>query len=102
MTKNFSPQLYFDISDVIDKRVRLVEIFWSQQSKLYLKANANKGLAEYRPLQCRLNTSTNHVEAFKVLKICLNKDMALAQVPVDRLPRFSDQTINLEEVLEGT
>jgi hypothetical protein len=49
-----------------------------------------------------LNASTNHVEAFEVLKLCLTKDLALAQVPVERLPRFSDQRINMEEVLEGT
>jgi LmbE family N-acetylglucosaminyl deacetylase len=102
LTKNFSPQVYFDVSDVIDKKVRLIEIFWSQHSKLYLKANAIKGLAEYRALQSRLNTSTNHVEAFEVLKLCLTKDLALAQVQVERIPTFSDQTINLEEILEGT
>jgi LmbE family N-acetylglucosaminyl deacetylase len=47
LTENFSPQVYFDISDAINKKVRLIEIFWSQHSKLYLKANAIKGLAEY-------------------------------------------------------
>ena len=103
LTKNFSPQVYFDVSDVIDKKVRLIEIFWSQHSKLYLKANAIKGLAEYRALQSRLNTATNHVEAFQVLKLCLTKDLALAQVPIERIPRSSEQGINLgmEQIISG-
>ncbi len=101
LTKDFSPQVFFDVSDVIDKKVRLIEIFWSQHSKLYLKANGIKGLAEYRALQSRLNTSANHVEAFEVVKLCLNKELALAQVPYDTLPRVPQRRINLEQILEG-
>jgi hypothetical protein len=59
--------------------------------------NAIKGLTGYTTSQSRLNTSTNHVVAFEVLKLCLTKDFAL-----ERMLRFPDQTINLEEVLEGT
>ncbi|HXG07429.1 MAG TPA: PIG-L family deacetylase, partial [Nitrososphaera sp.] len=61
LTKDFRPQAFYDISDVVDEKVELIKIFWSQQSKLYLKANAIKGLAEYRALQSRLNTSINYV-----------------------------------------
>jgi hypothetical protein len=84
--------------------VRLIEIFWSQHSKLYLKANAIKGLAEYRALQSRLNTAANHVEAFEVLKLCLTKELGLAQVPIERLPRVSEQDTNLslEQIISGT
>jgi len=102
LTKNFTPQVFFDVSDVIDKKVRLIEIFWSQQEKLYLKANAIKGLAEYRALQSRLNVSANHVEAFEVLKLCLTKDLGLAQVPIERLPRMVESAISLEEIIPGT
>jgi LmbE family N-acetylglucosaminyl deacetylase len=101
LTKNFSPQVFFDVSDVIDKKVRLIEIFWSQHSKLYLKANAIKGLAEYRALQSRLNTTADHVEAFEVLKLCLTKDFALAQVPHSTLPRMPERRIDLQEILES-
>ena len=59
----------------LTRKVRLIEIFWSQHSKLYLKANAIKGLAEYRALQSRLNTSTNHVEAFEVLEALSDKGL---------------------------
>jgi LmbE family N-acetylglucosaminyl deacetylase len=100
LTKNFSPQVFFDVSDVIDKKVRLIEIFWSQHSKLYLKANAIKGLAEYRALQSRLNTTASHVEAFEVLKLCLTYDFALAQVSHSTLPRIPERRIDLQEILE--
>ena len=87
LTKDFKPQVFYDISDVVDDKVELIKIFWSQQTKLYLKANAIKGLAEYRALQSRLNTSINHVEAFEVLKICFGKEFKLWKVPNDRMPR---------------
>jgi LmbE family N-acetylglucosaminyl deacetylase len=87
LTKDFKPQVFYDISDVVDDKVELIKIFWSQQTKLYLKANAIKGLAEYRALQSRLNTSINHVEAFEVLKMCFGKEFKLWKVPNDRMPR---------------
>ncbi len=48
LSRNFDPKVFVDISDVVNEKVELIEIFWSQQSKLYLKSNAIKGLAEYR------------------------------------------------------
>src|SRR5437660_5507092 len=81
LTKNFSPQVFFDITDVVDDKVELIRLFWSQQSKLYLKANGIKGLAEYRALQSRLNSTVNYVEAFEVLKLCLDKEFKLLKVP---------------------
>lgn len=101
LTRNFSPQVFFDISDTVDEKVRLIEIFWSQHSKLYLKSNAIKGLAEYRALQSRLNVSINHVEAFEVLKLCFTKDLGLAQVPHAMIPRVPEPVINhLEEIVQ--
>ena len=89
LTKDFKPQVYYDISDVVDEKVELIKIFWSQQSKLYLKANAIKGLAEYRALQSRLNTSINYVEAFEVLKMCFGREFKLLKVPNDRIPKIA-------------
>ena len=77
LTKDFKPQIYYDITDVVDEKVELIKLFWSQQSKLYLKADAIKGLAQYRALQSRLSTSINFVEAFEILKICLNSEFKL-------------------------
>jgi len=99
LTKNFSPQVFFDITDVVDDKVELIKIFWSQQSKLYLKANGIKGLAEYRALQSRLNSTVNYVEAFEVLKLCLDKEFKLLKVPNRSLGKENDVT-NLNEILE--
>jgi len=99
LTKDFKPQVYFDISDVVDEKVELIKIFWSQQSKLYLKANAIKGLAEYRALQSRLNTSINYVEAFEVLKLCFGKDFKLWKVPNEMIPKGVG-TIKPKEIIE--
>jgi LmbE family N-acetylglucosaminyl deacetylase len=81
LTKDFEPEVYYDISDVIDEKVELIEIFWSQNTKLYLKANAIKGLAEYRALQSRMGTTVNYVETFQVVKLCLDKQFRLMKVP---------------------
>ena len=89
LTKDFKPQIFYDISDVVDEKVKLLTIFRSQHDKLYLKANAIKGLAEYRALQSRLNRKVsymnplgdgdayNAVEAFEVLKVCIDNGFKL-------------------------
>jgi LmbE family N-acetylglucosaminyl deacetylase len=84
LTRNFEPKVYFDISEVIDEKVELIRIYWSQRSKLYTKANAIKGLAEFRALQSRLNTSIDYVESFDVLKLCLDTEFKLQKVHYDR------------------
>jgi LmbE family N-acetylglucosaminyl deacetylase len=84
LTRNFEPKVYFDITEVIDEKVELIRIYWSQRSKLYTKANAIKGLAEFRALQSRLNTSIDYVESFDVLKLCLDKEFKLQKVPYDK------------------
>jgi LmbE family N-acetylglucosaminyl deacetylase len=87
LTKDFQPQIYYDISDVLNEKVKLIELFWSQQSKLYLKSHAIKGLAEYRALQSRLNTSIDFVEAFEIVKIGLDKEFKLLSIPKEKIPR---------------
>lgn len=99
LTRTFVPQVFFDISDVVHEKVELIEIFWSQQSKLYLKANGIKGLAEYRTLQSRLNTGVKYVEAFEVLKLCFNNEFKIWTVPYDA--ESSSSTVkNLDQILE--
>jgi hypothetical protein len=100
LTKDFKPQVFYDISDVVDDKVELIKIFWSQQSKLYLKANAIKGLAEYRALQTRLNTSINYVEAFEVMKLCFGKEFKLWKVPTDRIPKIATAPSRPKEIIE--
>jgi LmbE family N-acetylglucosaminyl deacetylase len=87
LTKDFQPQIYYDISDVINEKLKLIELFWSQQSKLYLKSHAIKGLAEYRALQSRLNTSIDFVEAFEIVKIGLDNGFRLLSIPHQMIPK---------------
>ena len=77
VTKNFKPQVYYDISEVLDDKIELVNIFLSQKEKVFIKSNAIRGLAEYRALQSRLNTSITAVEAFEVYKIGFKDDFKL-------------------------
>lgn len=100
LTKNFSPQIYYDISDVVDDKVELINIFWSQHTKLYLKSNAIKGLAEYRALQSRLNTSINYVEAFEVHKMCFGQEFNLFKVPQESLVKYQRNTVAPSGILE--
>ena len=76
-TKNFLPVLFSDISDVIFEKIRLIELYGSQKSKLFLSSNSVRGLAEYRAFQTRLDPKLTHMEAFEVLKMMINTDYAL-------------------------
>jgi LmbE family N-acetylglucosaminyl deacetylase len=83
LTKEFNPQMFYDISDVVDDKVSLIELFKSQRDKVYLNASAIKGLAAYRALQSRLNFSTQfpeavHVEAFETMKMCIDNAFKLS------------------------
>jgi LmbE family N-acetylglucosaminyl deacetylase len=95
LTKEFKPQVFCDISDVIEEKVELIKLFKSQRDKIYLKANAIKGLAEYRALQSRLNGRNDrtilnessavedplYVEAFEVTKMCFDREFKLYERP---------------------
>ncbi len=84
LTRNFDPKVFYDISEVIDDKVELVNLFLSQREKIYLRANAIKGLAEYRALQSRFHGSVNYVEAFDAAKLCLGSEFALRRVPYEK------------------
>jgi len=86
ITRDFKPQVYCDITDVIDDKVRLVEIFTSQKDKMFTRINAIKGIGEYRALQSRLNTTITHVESFEVLKMCFNQDFGIVKLDQKPLP----------------
>lgn len=100
LSKNFEPQVFYDITDVVDLKVALIEIFWSQHSKLYLKANAIKGLAEYRALQTRMNSSIKYVEAYQVMKLCLDKEFNLFRTPQELPQTNMLELSNKDEILQ--
>lgn len=112
LTKDFKPQIFYDISDVIEEKVELLKLFKSQRDKLYLKSNALKELAGYRALQSRLNRKSNeldastyveafdYVEAFEVLKICVEKGFKLWNASPEKLTQSEYTRPKHVEILE--
>lgn len=86
VTKEFTPQLYYDISSVIQDKIRLVSLFVSQRGKSFTLERAVKGLAEYRALQSRLNANVTHAEAFQVLKMVTNVDFGIMKFARVEMP----------------
>ncbi len=78
--RNFQPQFFVDITDVISKKLTLLDIFWSQRGKQYLRKNAIVGLAEYRAFQTRVEP-IKYAEAFEVNKVCMAEDLSMFSVP---------------------
>jgi hypothetical protein len=89
--------LYSDISDVIFEKIRLIELYGSQNSKAFLSSNSVKALAEYRAIQTRFDPKLTHVEAFEVLKMMTNTDYAL--LPTKRLAEDLKPSRNIIEFI---
>lgn len=100
ITKKFTPQAYYDISDVLEEKVELIKVFESQRNKLFTTTHAVTGLAEYRAFQNRMNGSFSAVEAFEILKICFGKDFGITKLPQYPLPDSVLQEVNLAEIFE--
>ncbi|MCY1153871.1 MAG: PIG-L deacetylase family protein [Nitrososphaeraceae archaeon] len=100
VTRDFKPQVYYDISDVIDGKIDLINIFWSQRSKSFLQSNAIRGLAQYRALQSRFNNSVTCVEAFEVQKLFFGKEFKLLNIPQENIARTASQQMP-KEVIES-
>jgi LmbE family N-acetylglucosaminyl deacetylase len=77
VTRDFKPHVYYDISDVINDKIELLNVFLSQKHKMFITSNATKGLAQYRALQSRLHPLVTAVEAFEVLKLGFGTDFQL-------------------------
>jgi len=100
VTKDFNPQIYYDISDVIEEKVELIRLFWSQQSKAFIRAHAIKGLAEYRALQSRLNSNITAVESFEAIKLCFSKEFSLLKIPLVDIPKSNGASIDYNQIIE--
>jgi LmbE family N-acetylglucosaminyl deacetylase len=74
-SRKFDPQVYFDISDVIDKKVRLIEIFASQRGKPLTRRNSVKALAQFRAIQDR--EVAYYVEGFEVMRLHMSNTFNL-------------------------
>jgi LmbE family N-acetylglucosaminyl deacetylase len=101
VTRDFKPQVYYDISDVVDDKIQLINTFWSQRSKMFLQSNAIRGLAEYRALQSRLNTRVTAVEAFEVQKLCFGREFNLLKLPQEDIPKVIPEKKMPKEVIES-
>jgi len=104
VTKEFNPQLYYDISSVIEEKLKLASIFLSQAGKVFTLGNTIKGMAEYRALQNRLDGTVTHAEAFEVLKLCVNSDFNMTKFAKRTVPLavFHDIGRSLKEIIEYT
>lgn len=91
LTRDFQPRIFFDISDVIDDKVALVNMFASQSQKEYTRARAIRGLAEFRALQSRFHGAVNYVEAYDVAKLTLSEEFKLRRVPYTKPPIQQNQ-----------
>jgi LmbE family N-acetylglucosaminyl deacetylase len=101
VTRDFKPQVYYDISDVVEDKIQLINTFWSQRSKMFLQSNAIRGLAEYRALQSRLNTRVTAVEAFEVQKLCFGREFNLLKLPQEDIPKVIPEKKMPKEVIES-
>ena len=84
--RNFQPQAFIDVTDVISKKLKLLDVFMSQRGKKYLRKNAIVGLAEYRAYQTRVE-QIKYAEAFEVSKMCMSEHLSLfsSPIPIRRL-----------------
>lgn len=100
LTRDFNPQIYYDVSDVLDEKIQLITLFKSQRNKIFTKSSAVRGLAEYRAFQSRLRASVESVECFEAVKICLGKDFGLHNFPLQPLPQAILNDFDLTDIIE--
>ncbi len=102
LTRGFDPKVYFDVTEVIDDKVQLVRMFASQSQKFYLRADAIKGLAQFRALQSRFQGPARFVESFDALKLCLGRDFVLKKMPYQKpgaVPTLIPQGLEIPQLL---
>ncbi|HJY63513.1 MAG TPA: PIG-L deacetylase family protein [Ignavibacteria bacterium] len=66
-SRNFTPNIFVDITKFIDIKMKAIKIHISQGGKGYMADRAIKGLAEYRAFDIFLND--RYVEGFDAIKV---------------------------------
>lgn len=101
LTMEFAPQLYCDISDVIQDKVKC-DLFESQRGKSFTKGSSVRAMAECRATQGKLDTKVIHAEAFQVLKMCTDASFGLMKFARGTMPPsvLIDIVKSLTEILE--
>lgn len=64
---SFNPQVFTDITDTLQTKIKALMTYKSQAEKAYIKAEAIKGLARYRGHQARVK----YAEAFEVIRMII-------------------------------
>ena len=64
---SFNPQVFIDITDTLQTKVKALMAYKSQAEKEYIKAEAIKGLARYRGHQA----GVKYAEAFEVIRMII-------------------------------
>lgn len=100
LTKHFNPQMYYDITDVLDEKVELIKLFESQRHKLFTKDNAVTSMANYRASQNRLNGTMLAAESYEVLKMCLGKDFHMIKLTPPPLPLSVHSEVDVSGLLD--
>lgn len=108
LTKDFKPQVFHDISEVINDKISLIEMFKSQRDKVYLNSSAIVGLASYRALQSRMNSTpenreidnVKHVEAYEVLKISLDANLTLSHTTTTKGENTLDTEVLTNDLIK--
>ena len=95
-TRNFNPNMYYDISDTIEAKISLIKLHESQESKMFLNSNSVRGLSEHRAIQTRLDEKIVNVESFEVIKISFEKDLTLLKTR----KKIKDDLYTPKQVLE--
>lgn len=62
---NFIPNYYVDISNYMEKKMEILNLFTTQNGREYMKINAIRGLSQFRGLA----PSVGHAEAFEIVRI---------------------------------
>ena len=66
----FHPQLFVDITNTINTKIKAIKKHKSQNSKTYMRVDATKGIAKFRAYQCGIPKKL--CEAFEVHKVIQN------------------------------
>ena len=99
LTRNFNPQLFYDISEVNDDKGNLISIFESQKSKNFMNQKGIRALTRYRAQQSRLNSNMEFAEGFEVMKLCLNNDFSLFKLPAGKIYSV-DKKLDTKGIIE--
>jgi LmbE family N-acetylglucosaminyl deacetylase len=65
---DFKPNYYVDVTEYIDEKLSILNMFVTQNGKDYMKIEALKGLAQYRGLATKIKYA-EAFETFRILKI---------------------------------